>query len=68
MEKAYIPDDWARIVSSCKTKKPFQTVQMKENDFLFISLLSLQRNLLINLKNRSHSGRLCGLVMEKVKS
>ena len=29
VEKAYIPDDWVRIVSSSKTNKPFLALQAK---------------------------------------
>ena len=28
VEKAYIPADWVKVVSTAKTTKPFETVQM----------------------------------------
>ena len=34
VEKAYIPADWVKVVSTAKTTKPFDTVHMKQDEFL----------------------------------
>ena len=34
VEKAYLPSDWVRVVSTAKTTKPFETVHMKQEEFL----------------------------------
>ena len=34
VEKTYLPSDWVRVVSTAKTTKPFETVHMKQEEFL----------------------------------
>ena len=62
VEKAYLPADWVRVVSTAKTTKPFETVHMKQEEFLDHNLVATKSSKVKFTGSTNHALTFCEVV------
>ena len=62
MEKAYLPADWVRVVSTAKTTKPFETAHMKQEEFLDHKLVATKSSKVKFTDSTNHALNFRGVV------